>query len=74
MVEMPDGVWNMVCLGIRNEANHLSNMGRETFLIPVIWEKEPYEWKIPKYTWPVCSPDFGSIEKQIGFPVFKPRV
>jgi xylan 1,4-beta-xylosidase len=69
MVEMPNGVWKMVCLGIRNEVNHLSNMGRETLFVPVIWEKEPYEWKTPKYTWPVCSPDFGRVGKHVGFPL-----
>ena len=61
MVELPNGQWRMVCLGIRNE-NRASNMGRETFILPK-WEKEPYWWKEIKYNWPVCNPSTGKIEK-----------
>ena len=64
MVELPNGEWKMVCLGIRNEVNRASNMGRETLILPVIWEKEPYWWKKIKYNWPVCSPESGKIEKK----------
>ena len=48
LVELADGRWYMVALGIRSEINTYSNMGRETHLIPVTWEKEPFEWKYDK--------------------------
>ena len=70
MVELPNGDWRMVCLGIRNEENRGSNMGRETLILPVSWEKEPYWWKEIKYNWPVCNPLSGKIEKQ--YPYFLP--
>jgi len=43
MVELPDGRWFMVALGVRGDVDKYSNMGRETFLLPVIWEREPFE-------------------------------
>lgn len=45
LVELKDGRWYMVALSIRSEINTYSNMGRETHLIPIKWEKEPFEWK-----------------------------
>ena len=45
LVDLADGRWYMVALGIRSEIDTYSNMGRETHLTPVIWEKEPFEWK-----------------------------
>ena len=48
LVELADGRWYMVALGIRSEIDTYSNMGRETHLIPVTWEKEPFEWKYDK--------------------------
>ena len=48
LVELADGRWYMVALGIRSEINTYSNMGRETHLIPVTWEKEPFDWKYDK--------------------------
>ncbi len=47
-VELSDGRWYLVTLGIRSEIDTYSNMGRETHLIPLIWEKEPFEWKYDK--------------------------
>ena len=48
LVELADGRWYMVALGIRSEINTYSNMGRETHLIPITWEKEPFDWKYDK--------------------------
>ena len=48
LVELADGRWYMVALGIRSEIDTYSNMGRETHLIPVTWEEEPFEWKYDK--------------------------
>lgn len=63
MVELPDGRWYMVALGIRGDQQRASNMGRETHLIPVTWEREPYEWKKIKNLWPVCAPETGKVER-----------
>ncbi|UCE95083.1 MAG: glycoside hydrolase family 43 protein [Flavobacteriaceae bacterium] len=63
LVELEDGRWYMVALGIRGDENRGSNMGRETFLLPVQWEREPYEWKEIKYEWPVIAPKSGRVER-----------
>ncbi|MBF37355.1 MAG: glycoside hydrolase 43 family protein [Crocinitomicaceae bacterium] len=69
IIELPNGEWKMVCLGIRNEVNRGSNMGRETMLIPITWEQEPYDWKEVKYTWPVCAPLTGKLEQNQPYPL-----
>ena len=69
IIELPNGEWKMVCLGIRNEVNRGSNMGRETMLLPITWEQEPYEWKEVKYTWPVCAPLTGKLEQNQPYPL-----
>ncbi len=65
LVETIDGQWFMVCLGVQprgnyipensttmDEGGHLSNLGRETFLVPVLWEDDisfvaaPYSGKV----------------------------
>ena len=63
MVELADGRWYMVALGIRGDEMRRSNMGRETHLAPVIWEREPFEWKQIKHEWPVVAPNTGRIER-----------
>ena len=68
LFQLPDGRWYMVALGIRGEVNRRSNMGRETHLLPVSWEREPYEWKKVKYEWPVASPLTGRVERQYPMP------
>ena len=69
IIELPNGEWKMVCLGIRNEVNRGSNMGRETMLLPVTWEQEPFEWKEVKYIWPVCAPLTGKLEQNQPYPL-----
>ena len=64
IVELDDGRYYMVILGIRNEINRGSNMGRETFITPLSWEREPFEWKENKDLWPVVSPISGKVEKE----------
>ena len=44
LVELPDGRWYMVALGIRSDVDGASNMGRETHLMPVIWEPAIARW------------------------------
>lgn len=63
IIQLDDGRYYMLLLGIRNEINRGSNMGRETFIAPVSWEREPFEWKETKYLWPVVAPKTGRIER-----------
>ena len=62
-VELEDGRWYIVMLGVRGDVKRKSNMGRETFIAPVSWEREPYEWKERKIVWPVIAPKSGKILK-----------
>ena len=68
LVELDDGRWYMCVLGIRNMENGWSNMGRETFLAPLVWEREPFEWKEEKLLWPVVSPETGRMERYFPLP------
>lgn len=68
LFELPDGRWYMVALGIRGDKDRGSNMGRETHLVPVNWEREPYWWKEPKYEWPVAAPATGRVERSLPLP------
>ncbi|MBP3736402.1 MAG: glycoside hydrolase family 43 protein, partial [Lachnospiraceae bacterium] len=52
LVELPDGSWYAVMLASRLiEGNH-KNLGRETFMCPVIWERG----------WPLFSPESGRLD------------
>ncbi len=62
LVDTPDGRWYAVALGWRLLESEHGILGRETFLAPVTWETEPYDWKESKDTWPVIAPDTGRIE------------
>ncbi|MBT8142707.1 MAG: glycoside hydrolase family 43 protein [Gammaproteobacteria bacterium] len=68
MIQLGDGRWYMVALGKRNDEQRMSNMGRETHLLPVEWEREPFWWKEPKYDWPVVSKESGRLEKAYPLP------
>lgn len=63
LVELEDGRWYIVMLGVRGDVRRKSNMGRETFIAPVSWEREPYDWKERKIVWPVIAPQSGRILK-----------
>lgn len=52
LVDTPDGNWYAVCLGVRLIQGQHMNLGRETFLCPVRFERG----------WPVFSPDCGKVE------------
>ena len=67
LVELQDGRWYIVMLGIRGDVDRKSNMGRETFIAPVYWEREPYEWKNNKILWPVVAPQTGRIVRENPF-------
>ena len=68
LVELPDGRWYMVALGKRSDEQGNSNMGRESHLIPVTWETEPFEWKEVRYSWPVVAPLTGRVERMTQLP------
>lgn len=52
LIETQKGDWWMVCLASRPYGGYYRNLGRETFLVPVRWERE----------WPVVSPGKGVVE------------
>ena len=76
LVQLKDGRWYMVALGIRNELDMTSNMGRETHLIPVSWEEawdnwvevEKGKWEPVIIKWPVVSPLTGKVERNTPLP------
>ena len=73
---MVDGRWYMVALGKRNDLNGDSNMGRETYLMPVTWEPaivkweqvSKTKWEPIKYLWPVVAPQTGKVERYTPLP------
>lgn len=52
LVELPDGSWYAVMLASRLIDETGKNLGRETFICPVVWERD----------WPLFSPETGKIE------------
>lgn len=58
LVELQDGSWYSVLLGSRLIDGPHKNLGRETFICPVIWEKH----------WPLFSPKTGKIEESYNLP------
>ncbi len=51
-VETPNGEWYAVMLASRLIDGKYKNLGRETFICPVMWERE----------WPIFSPGTGKLE------------
>ena len=76
LVELDDGRWFMVALGIRNDKDGISNMGRETYLMPVIWEPITVRWEEVsagnwqplKYDFPVVAPETGKVDRYTPLP------
>ena len=52
IVETPQGDWYMVALGSRLIGGYHKNMGRETFICPMVWESR----------WPRPAVDTGKVE------------
>ena len=52
LIQLKDGSWYMVFLASRPYGGYHKNLGRETFIAPVVWEDG----------WPVVSPGTGSIQ------------
>ncbi len=76
MIELPDKRWYMVSLGKRNDLDGDSNMGRETYLIPMKWESTIIKWEQVsetrwdpvKYLFPVAAPFSGKVERFVSLP------
>lgn len=58
IVETQNGDWWMVVLGSRPYGGGHRNMGRETFLVPFVWEDG----------WPVVNPGKGVVEMELPRP------
>ncbi|NJD04418.1 MAG: glycoside hydrolase family 43 protein [Ruminiclostridium sp.] len=58
LVQTQNGEWWMAALASRPYGGYYTNLGRETFLMPVIWEDG----------WPVVSPGTGCIESEYSCP------
>ena len=52
LVDLEDGSWYAVMLGSRLIDGKYKNLGRETFICPVVWERD----------WPLFSPETGKVE------------
>tara|TARA_B100001113_G_scaffold34086_1_gene24202 strand:+ start:436 stop:2127 length:1692 start_codon:yes stop_codon:yes gene_type:complete len=71
IIELSDGRWYMVSLGKRNDLDGDANMGRETYLIPVVWEPtiikweqvSETKWEPVRYLFPVAAPLTGKVER-----------
>ena len=58
LVELPDGSWYAVMLASRLIDKAYKNLGRETFICPVVWERG----------WPLFSPMTGKMEWEYDAP------
>lgn len=61
-VELADGSWYAVLLGSRLIEGKCKNLGRETFICPVVWERG----------WPLFSPETGKVELEYDAPASLP--
>ena len=81
LVQLKDKRWYMVSLGIRNEMDSTSNMGRETHLMPVVWEEawdnwvevEKGRWEPVIIKWPVVAPNTGKVERNTSIPFLEKK-
>lgn len=58
LVQALDGSWWAVAHGMRPYGGHHYNLGRETLLVPVVWEEG----------WPVFAPGVGRIPDRVEVP------
>ncbi|CAN5383229.1 glycoside hydrolase family 43 protein [soil metagenome] len=61
-VQAADGSWWAVLLGMRPYGGYHYNLGRETFLVPVVWEDG----------WPVIAPGVGRVPAEVEVPFAGP--
>ena len=52
LTELKDGSWYMALMGSRPYGGYHKNLGREVFIVPVVWENG----------WPLVSPGTGKVE------------
>jgi alpha-N-arabinofuranosidase len=62
LVETQNGEWYMVVLASRPYGGYYRNLGRETFLVPVTWERG----------WPVINKGIGLLEATVKAPDLLP--
>ena len=62
LVQAADGSWWAVLLAMRPYGGYHYNLGRETFLVPVVWEDG----------WPVFAPGVGRVPAEVGVPFAGP--
>lgn len=62
LVETQNGEWYMVVLASRPYGGYYRNLGRETFLVPVTWERG----------WPVVNKGIGLLEATVKTPDLPP--
>ena len=62
LVQAADGTWWAVLLGMRPYGGYHYNLGRETFLAPVVWEDG----------WPVIAPGVGRVPAEVEVPFAGP--
>jgi len=58
LVQAADGSWWATLLGMRPYGGYHYNLGRETFLVPVVWEDG----------WPVFAPGVGRVPDEVEVP------
>ena len=63
LIDLPDGSWYAVFLASRLIEGVSKNLGRETFICPVIWERD----------WPVFTPETGKVEWEYEAPASLPE-
>ncbi len=63
IIETQNGEWWMVLLAMRPYDGYFYNLGRETFLVPMIWEED----------WPIVSPGKGKVEFSHAWPDLPPH-
>jgi alpha-N-arabinofuranosidase len=64
LVQLKDGSWWAVCLGIRPKNGKYQHLGRETFLAPVVWDENG---------WPKVDKN-GRVEEEYLLPNLPPLV
>ena len=62
LVQAADGSWWAVLLAMRTYGGYHYNLGRETFLVPVVWEDG----------WPVFAPGEGRVPASVDVPFARP--
>lgn len=62
LIELADGSWYAVMLASRLIEGQCKNLGRETFICPVVWERD----------WPLFSPQTGKVEWEYDAPISLP--